>query len=102
MRITDKYECFNLEKIIEDLRDIDKTNCYINTNMLNIENEKDIEYMLRIITCILRAEIIDVMHKKVSKEKRKRGINQTNRTLKKRNDKIIQNFQKNMYILFFL
>ena len=89
-------------KQFKDLRDIDKTNCYINTNMLNIENEKDIEYMLRIITCILRAEIIDVMHKKVSKEKRKRGINKTNRTLKKRNDKIIQNFQKNMYILFFL
>ena len=89
-------------KQFKDLRDIDKTNCYINTNMLNIENEKDIEYMLRIITCILRAEIIDVMHKKVSKEKRKRGINQTNRNLKKRNDKIIQNFQKNMYILYFL
>ena len=89
-------------KQFKDLRDIDKTNCYINTNMLNIENEKDIEYMLRIITCILRAEIIDVMLKKVSKEKRKRGINQTNRNLKKRNDKIIQNFQKNMYILYFL
>ena len=39
-----------------------------------MEFDEDIEYMLRILTCILRAEVIDVMHKKVSKEKRKRRI----------------------------
>ena len=53
---------------------MDKDNCCINTSQLNIQNEDDIEYMLRILTCILRAEIIDVMHKKVSKEERKRSI----------------------------
>lgn len=57
-----------------NLKDIDKDNCYINTSLLSIENDEDIEYMLKILTCILRAELIDVMHKKVSKEKRKRRI----------------------------
>ena len=57
-----------------DLKDEDKNNCYIDTSLLSIENDEDIEYMLRILTCILRAEVIDVMHKKVSKEKRKRRI----------------------------
>ena len=55
-------------------KNMDKDNCCINTSQLNIQNEDDIEYMLRILTCILRAEIIDVMHKKVSKEERKRSI----------------------------
>ena len=57
-----------------DLKDMDKNNCYINTSLLAIENDEDIEYMLRILTCILRAEIIDVMHKKVSREERKRRV----------------------------
>lgn len=41
MRITDKYECFNLEKIIEDLRDID-----IKTleNNAAVEQEEGIKY----------------------------------------------------------
>ena len=56
------------------IKNMDKDNCCINTSQLNIQNEDDIEYMLRILTCILRAEIIDVMHKKVSKEERKRSI----------------------------
>ena len=55
-------------------KDIDKSNCYINTNLLAIENDEDMEYMLRILTCILRAELIDVMRKKVSKEVRKSRI----------------------------
>ena len=61
-------------KRFTDLKNIDKNDCYINTSLLIIENDDDIEYMLRILTCILRAEIIDVMHKKVSKEERKRRI----------------------------
>ena len=41
MRITDKYKCFNLEKIIEDLRDID-----IKTleNNAAVEQEEGIRY----------------------------------------------------------
>ena len=61
-------------KKLTDLKDIDKSNCYINTNLLAIENDEDMEYMLRILTCILRAELMDVMRKKVSKETRKRRI----------------------------
>ena len=61
-------------KRFTDLKDMDTNNCYINTSLLAIENDKDIEYMLRILTCILRAEIMDVIHKKVSKEERKRRI----------------------------
>ena len=61
-------------KRFTNLKDMDNDNCYINTSLLSIENDEDIEYMLRILTCILRAELIDVMHKKVSKEKRKRRI----------------------------
>ena len=67
------YKNIKLKKFT-DLKDMDKNNCYINTSLLAIENNEDIEYMLRILTCILRAEIIDVMHKKVSKEERKRRI----------------------------
>ena len=67
------YKNIKLKKFT-DLKDMDKNNCYINTSLLAIENDEDIEYMLRILTCILRAEIIDVMHKKVSKEERKRRI----------------------------
>ena len=50
---------------------MNKNNCYINTSQLIIQYEDDIEYMLRILTCILRTEIIDVMHNKVTKEERK-------------------------------
>ncbi len=67
------YKNIQLKKFT-DLKDIDKNNCYINTSLLAIENDEDIEYMMRILTCILRAELIDVIHKKVSKEKRKRRI----------------------------
>lgn len=56
------------------IKNMDKDNCCINTSQLNIQNEDDIEYMLRILTCILRAEIIDVMRNKVSKEERKESI----------------------------
>ena len=67
------YKNIQLKKFT-DLKNMDKDNCYINTSLLSIENDEDIEYMLRILTCILRAELIDVIHKKVSKEKRKRRI----------------------------
>ncbi len=81
------YKNIKLKKFT-DLKDNEKRNCYINTSLLAIENEEDIQYMLRILTCILRAEIMDVMQKKVSKEKRKRRIIETNRNFKKRNEEI--------------
>lgn len=68
------YKNIKLKKIT-DLKNMDKSNCYVNTNLLAIENDEDIEYMLRILTCILRTEIIDVIHKKVSKKERERRIN---------------------------
>ena len=92
------YKNIKLKKF-SDLKEIDENNCYINTDLLIIENEEDIEYMLRILTCILRAEIIDVIHKRISKEERKNRIIKTNTNLKKRYDKIIQNFQK-IYTFF--
>ena len=61
-------------KSFEEWKNEDDKNCYINTSILNIEDKDDVEYILRILTCILRAEIVDVIHKKASKEKRKRGI----------------------------
>lgn len=61
-------------KNFEEWKNEDDKNCYINTSILNIEDKDDVEYILRILTCILRAEIVDVIHKKASKEKRKRGI----------------------------
>ena len=81
------YKNIKLKKFT-DLKDNEKRSCYINTSLLAIENEEDIQYMLRILTCILRAEIMDVMQKKVSKEKRKRRIIKTNRNFKKRNEEI--------------
>lgn len=41
MTITDKYECFNLEKIIEDLRDIDITTL---ENNAVVEQEEGLKY----------------------------------------------------------
>ena len=67
------YKNIKLKKFT-DLKDNEKRNCYINTSLLAIENEEEIQYMLRILTCILRAELIDVMRKKVSKEVRKSRI----------------------------
>ena len=79
-------------KNFEELKKKENPNCYINTNVLAIENNEDIEYILRILTCILRAEVIDVIHKKVSKEERKGSVIKADRDFKKRNDKIIQKF----------
>lgn len=58
-------------KRLKYFESIDKTNCYINTNKLLLEDKKDIEYMLKILTCVLRTEVMDVIHKKISKEERK-------------------------------
>ncbi len=76
------YKDIKLEKFTE-LKDINKNTCYINTNLLNIENNDDIEYMLRILTCVLRAELIDVIHKKVSKEEGKEELFRQIEILKK-------------------
>ena len=81
------YKNIKLKKFT-DLKDNEKRNCYINTSLLAIENEEDIQYMLRILTCILRDEIMDVMQKKEKKKKRKRRIIKTNRNFKKRNEEI--------------
>ena len=64
------FDSIELKKF-KSLKDIDENNCYINTDLLNIDNENDIIYILKILTCVLRTEIIDVMHGKVSKEMRK-------------------------------
>ena len=61
-------------KSFEEWKNEHDKNCYINTSILNIEDKDDVEYILRILTCILRAEIVDVIHKKASKDKRKTGI----------------------------
>lgn len=64
---------FEIVKIkgLDNSKDVDNYNCYINTQILNIKEKKDIEYIMRILTCILRAEIIDVIHNKISKEEGK-------------------------------
>lgn len=67
------FDSIELKKF-KSLKDIDENNCYINTDLLNIDNENDIIYILKILTCVLRTEIIDVMHGKVSKEMRKGRI----------------------------
>ena len=69
----DIFDSIELKKF-KSLKDIDENNCYINTDLLNIDNENDIIYILKILTCVLRTEIIDVMHGKVSKEMRKGRI----------------------------
>lgn len=63
---------------LQNLTHKDNKHSYINTNLLNIEDAHDIEYMMRILTCILRAEVIDVLHGRISKENRKRRIDKAN------------------------
>ncbi len=67
------FDSIELKKF-KSLKDIDENNCYINTDLLNIDNENDIIYILKILTCVLRTEVIDVMHGKISKKMRKRRI----------------------------
>ena len=76
----------------QKLQPKDIKDCYINTEMLQIESEEDIEYMMRILTCLLRTEVIKVIYNKISKEKRKRRTIKADCNFKKRNDKIVQNF----------
>ena len=61
-------------KKLQNTKDIDNHNCYLNTQLLNIEDEKDIKYIMRILTCVLRSEVIDVMHNKISKEEGKNEL----------------------------
>lgn len=41
----------------------------INTDMLNLNNEEDLKYIMKILTVVIRASIIDVITKKKSEEK---------------------------------
>ncbi len=41
----------------------------INTNILKINNEEDLKYMMKILTVVIRASIVDVITKKKSEEK---------------------------------
>lgn len=75
---------FEIVKIkgLDNSKDVDNYNCYINTQILNIKEKKDIEYIMRILTCILRAEIIDVIHNKISKEEGKIELSKQIKILK--------------------
>lgn len=41
----------------------------INTNILKINNEEDLKYMMKILTVVIRSSIVDVITKKKSEEK---------------------------------
>lgn len=45
----------------------------INTNILKINNEEDLKYMMKILTVVIRASIIDVITKKKAKKKHKKS-----------------------------
>ena len=70
---SENINIFKREKC-KEVKNINNDNFYIDTKNLNLKNDKDIEYILKILTCILRAELIDVIHDKVTKELRKRTI----------------------------
>jgi len=55
----------------EDLKDLFKKEDLINIQNLNIDNEKDIRYVIKIISIITRTEALDVSLKKISKEEAK-------------------------------
>ncbi len=60
----DMMLCHNIiQKLKEDNVNI------INTNILKINNEEDLKYMMKILTVVIRASIIDVITKKKSEEK---------------------------------
>ena len=46
----------------------------IDTKVLNIENEEDLDAIIRILSCVLRDKLIRVMRKKVSKEEGKKEL----------------------------
>lgn len=76
------FEIVKIKKL-QNTKDFDNHNCYLNTQLLNIEDEKDIKYIMRILTCVLRAEVIDVMHNKISKEEGKNELLKQIEILKK-------------------
>ncbi len=66
-----RNENINIYKNIQ-LKSENMNNDYINTDILNIEDNEDIKYIFKILICILTTEMIDVIAGKISKEKRKR------------------------------
>lgn len=70
---SENINIFKREKC-KEVKNINNDDFYINTKNLNLKNDNDIEYILKILTCILRAELIDVIHGKVTKQLRKRTI----------------------------
>ena len=57
-----------VNNIVSDYTNKDNGNI-INTNILKINNEEDLKYMMKILTVVIRASIIDVITKKKSEEK---------------------------------
>lgn len=49
-------------------------NWNINTDNLNINSEEDIKYILRILFVVIKSQIMDVIFKKVTKEKAKENL----------------------------
>ena len=49
-------------------------NWNINTDNLNISSEEDIKYILRILFVVIKSQIMDVIFKKVTKEKEKKNL----------------------------
>lgn len=49
-------------------------NWNINTDNLNINSEEDIKYILRILFVVIKSQIMDVIFKKVTKEKAKKNL----------------------------
>lgn len=49
-------------------------NWNINTDNLNISSEEDIKYILRILFVVIKSQIMDVIFKKVTKEKAKKNL----------------------------
>lgn len=49
-------------------------NWNINTDNLNISSEEDIKYILRILFVVIKSQIMDVIFKKVTKEKAKENL----------------------------
>ncbi len=63
INIFDGIDCKNMYQANKEKGNI------INVNILKINNEEDLKYMMKILTVVIRASIIDVVTKKKSEEK---------------------------------
>lgn len=71
------------EDFKKDGRAKGKNSNLINTNVLNLKSDEDLKYMMRILTIIVRAEVLDILNQKKDKSVAKKELEKQIEILKR-------------------